>query len=192
MDRTKHFWSRVLVREPHECWPWLGALDRDGYGRFAAGGGKMVAAHRYAVESTGRTIWYTLDHKCRSRSCCNPAHLEDVPHRENVARGLAAKEYANATHCVQGHEFSEENTYYGRGDRRLCKQCEPPHERRTYAQRTLKSHCRNGHEYTPDNIAPSRSGVRRCATCLRQRETTYAQRQPAVPHGFQYELVLTS
>lgn len=30
-----------------------------------------------------------LDHLCRVRSCCNPAHLEPVSHAENTKRGAA-------------------------------------------------------------------------------------------------------
>ena len=172
-DLERHFWSKVMVREPHECWPWVAALDKDGYGRFKAGD-KMVAAHNFAYQTTGRTIQHELDHKCRSRSCVNPAHMEDVTHHENILRGRSAGAYTDETHCRQGHEFSEENTYFGRGDRRLCKTCEPPIERRTYAPRAkVRTHCRNGHEYSEDNIVYTSTGGRRCATCLRTRERGY-------------------
>lgn len=31
---------------------------------------------------------YVLDHRCRVRACCNPAHLELVTVRVNTLRGL--------------------------------------------------------------------------------------------------------
>jgi hypothetical protein len=56
------FWQRVDMT--FGCWPWLGRLDRDGYGRL---GGKM--AHRIACQLLVEPIpaGIQLDHPCRVR-----------------------------------------------------------------------------------------------------------------------------
>ena len=100
-----------------ECVLWPGALNPDGYGQhrtvWVASGG----------EPTGRAIGMDLDHLCRNRACVNPAHMERISHRENTLRGdtIVAKQAAQ-THCLRGHEFTEENTYLYRGKRR-CRAC---------------------------------------------------------------------
>lgn len=73
------------------CWPWTSRIDRYGYGKFKWQRRDRIA-HRVAYELlVGRTIPddLTIDHLCRTRSCCNPLHMELVTSRENVQRGAA-------------------------------------------------------------------------------------------------------
>lgn len=65
---------------------------------------------------------FTLDHLCRNTSCANPAHLEPVTHEENVKRGRSGEGQALRTHCPQGHEYTDDNTYQ-HGGRRFCRAC---------------------------------------------------------------------
>lgn len=115
-----------IRRDGDECWLWIGGLDSDGYAQWkGARGHRAVFEKEVGLIPTG----LVLDHLCRNRSCVNPAHLEPVTNRENILRGegLAARN-AEATHCANGHEFTEENTYtytnesYPHG-RRVCKTC---------------------------------------------------------------------
>ena len=72
----------------NDCWVWCGKMNRNGYGRLTTG----QMAHREMYEFvTGLEIPYkhVLDHKCRVRSCVNPAHLEPVTIKENTLRGKA-------------------------------------------------------------------------------------------------------
>ncbi|MDG4910781.1 HNH endonuclease, partial [Mesorhizobium sp. WSM4898] len=48
-----------------------------------------------------------LDHLCRVPSCINPDHLEAVPNKENILRGMS-KQAINKrkTRCANGHEYS--------------------------------------------------------------------------------------
>jgi hypothetical protein len=50
----------------------------------------MLLVHRDVYEQLVGPIpeGLVLDHLCRNRSCCNPAHLEPVTTAENVRRGL--------------------------------------------------------------------------------------------------------
>jgi HNH endonuclease len=147
---SARFWSKVDVRGPDECWPWLGARVRKGYGSFYVGG-HMLGAHRWIYEQIHGPIaeGMQIDHTCHNtdqrcsgdacvhRRCCNPAHLEQATSRENGMRGRtlqAAK--AAQTECIHGHPFDEANTII-RTDRpgtRECRRCAADAARR-YRQR---------------------------------------------------------
>lgn len=66
--RARAFWRRVDRRAPDECWPWLGKLTADGYGRFQYEG--LIYAHRAS--------WALANG-------VNPAHLFLGTHAENMA-----------------------------------------------------------------------------------------------------------
>jgi hypothetical protein len=119
------FWSKVDRRGPDDCWPWTAALTGDGYGRIRGTSGQRIMAHRLAYELSVGPIpdGLTIDHLCRVRACCNPAHLEPVTNRENIRRGegLAVLNAAK-THCPQGHPYDEANTQWV-GGMRKCRIC---------------------------------------------------------------------
>lgn len=71
---------------PNGCWEWQGARQR-GYGRIRSGA-NVLRVHRVTYEAMVGPIpdGLDLDHLCRNRSCCNPAHLEPVTRRENLFR----------------------------------------------------------------------------------------------------------
>lgn len=117
------FWDRVEKSEG--CWLWTGATTK-GYGRVWFEG-KVWLAHRLAWFLTFGEVPPELDHVCRVRACVrpDPEHLEPVTHRENVARGLFGekwRERSEQTHCKNGHEFTEENTYVS-PRQRGCRTC---------------------------------------------------------------------
>jgi hypothetical protein len=71
---------------PDACWPWLGRVNKDGYGTLTVHGpdGKIQTprTHRLVLEQTlGRTLepHELARHTCPvagNPRCCNPAHLE--------------------------------------------------------------------------------------------------------------------
>jgi hypothetical protein len=74
------FWRLVAVGADHECWPWTGAKNSKGYGRFKVER-RLLCAHRVAVHLTcddpsalanPKTL---VLHQCDNPPCCNPAHL---------------------------------------------------------------------------------------------------------------------
>jgi hypothetical protein len=75
------------------CWIWTASkkvtVRAGSYGSFTVQSGKNQLAHRVAYELYVGPIpeGLELDHLCRRPECVNPAHLEPVDHRENLARG---------------------------------------------------------------------------------------------------------
>lgn len=136
-----------FVKKTDGCWFWMGALKENGYGAFGVNY-KSGYAHRFSYEQFRGPIpsGLALDHLCRVRNCVNPKHLEAVTDRENILRGdsPAAKASRRPT-CINGHEYSEENTYKY-GGARQCKICRAQHWKNLVARNLeyLKSsHARN-------------------------------------------------
>ena len=114
-----------LVLEIGECWLWLGALDRDGYGVYTPEGKATARAHKWIWEQmVGDVLFeHELDHTCRNRSCVNPAHLQEVTHRINVERGLCGVLHTPKSHCNYGHSLGGDNLYVSPNGNRHCRQC---------------------------------------------------------------------
>jgi hypothetical protein len=118
--------ERKYIPEPNSgCWLWIGAIS-SGYGHFNSGiKGQSVLAHRFAYELHKGPVpeGLELDHLCRTRSCCNPDHLEPVTRQKNVWRSPIWD--GNKTHCPQGHEYSADNIYWAGPNKtkRQCKIC---------------------------------------------------------------------
>lgn len=120
---------RSSIDEQTGCWVWEGALTR-GYGMM----GVPLTRKTRNAHVLSYLAWYgfpgeglTLDHEvCDRTNCVNPDHLVPKPTWDNTKRSdsnpFAVK--SKATHCIHGHEFTEENTYIHptRGTRH-CEQC---------------------------------------------------------------------
>lgn len=132
----ERFWVKVDKNGPNGCWKWLACHNARGYGIFAVrdphGGWRNVLAHRFSYEFHGNKIpeRFDVDHLCRNPGCLRPDHLEAVTHRENMLRGdtFAARQAAQ-TECINGHEYTPENTYRWRGKRK-CRECSRINDRR--------------------------------------------------------------
>ena len=115
--------QRRLAYPDTGCWEWTGALA-NGYGQIKVlqrrhPVHRLVYEHHVGPIAAGMEI----DHLCKNKVCCNPAHLEAVTHHENILRGNSpAAQHARKTHCKHGHEFTPENTRVVGGVRR-CRSC---------------------------------------------------------------------
>lgn len=100
-----------------DCLVWTGHRYPNGYACIPWRG-KQVLGHRLSYEQQVGPIpeGLVLDHLCRNKACINPAHLEPVTSGENTRRAMR-------THCVNGHEFTPENTYKPADGKRYCREC---------------------------------------------------------------------
>jgi len=126
------FWNNT------ECWKWIGALDKDGYGKLSIrrdGKSKHWRAHRWVYSLYKELQEGPLDHLCQNKTCVNPDHLEHVTTRVNNLRSDGPSGVnARKAFCVRGHAFTVDNTYHdGRGWRQ-CRRCNRIRQRnRRYA-----------------------------------------------------------
>jgi hypothetical protein len=113
---------------PSGCWEWRLKRDSYGYGIIRRTKEYKITnfmAHRISFYAfNGFMIdGMVMDHLCRNRACCNPDHLQWVTQKTNVRRGrICTEKRVQKTHCIRGHEFTEENTWLWRGWR-YCREC---------------------------------------------------------------------
>jgi hypothetical protein len=139
-DAAVRFWAKV--DKSGDCWEWLAATSRGGYGLFKANRETTTAyAHRIAYELMVGTIpeGLTIDHLCRNRRCVNPAHLEAVTRGVNTRRAYDAR--GPMTECSKGHAIEGYNALPRSDGRVRCRQCQRKtatewQRRKTAASRT--------------------------------------------------------
>lgn len=112
------FWAKVSP-SPTGCWLWTSSCDSSGYGSFSLDR-RTYGAHRLSYLTLRGPIpeGLQIDHLCRVTRCVNPDHLEPVTDLENKRR-----RFAIYTHCRNGHEYTDANTYHRPSGRRDCRQC---------------------------------------------------------------------
>ena len=113
----ERFAARVSVQDDG-CWIWTGAKASNGYGSIGYES-RTHSTHRLAYTLLVGPVpeGLQLDHLCRVKSCCNPAHLEPVTNAENQAR-------RSWPTCKRGHAYSPENTARNSRGWRYCRECE--------------------------------------------------------------------
>lgn len=129
-ERIKAKLLALHVPEPNTgCWLWLGAHDKDGYGKVSASREISGRAHRFSWEIFKGEIpggkWVL--HKCDTSACINPEHLFLGSARDNNLDMVFKKRHVNTrkTKCNKGHMFSPDNLVNlskGRQER-ICKIC---------------------------------------------------------------------
>ncbi len=125
-------WKRINSKYevlPNGCWQWLGSITRAynnnnlPYPQINIGG-KTKLVHNVIFEIMHGSIDRTKerDHTCQNTLCINPFHVEQVSKIVNRQRQKHWNK--DKTHCVHGHAFTGENTYYAPSSKqRHCKAC---------------------------------------------------------------------
>lgn len=121
----ERFWTKVDIKHPNDCWEWKAFKGKDNYGWFHYKTGSETA-HRVAYILTYGPIpqgLYVL-HNCDNTRCVNPYHLKLGTQADNVKDMKDRNRFynSNKTHCINGHEFTPENTIERRGQRE-CATC---------------------------------------------------------------------
>jgi HNH endonuclease len=124
--------NRILV-DQSDCWLWQGAIS-SGYGQMKNPLGSTLV-HRIVYELLIGPIPERLDidHLCRRRHCCNPAHLEPVTRSINCKRIPVprirelycgpSRRRMRRPFCEKGHQLSGENLYVSPRGARGCMTC---------------------------------------------------------------------
>lgn len=112
------FWAKV--KKTDTCWLWIGAPKTGRYGQVNRGG-KPKLAHRLSYEDAHGPIpdGMQIHHTCRVTKCVNPAHLEAVTPKGNMAQAR----WALTETCPHGHPYDEANTYPRPDGGRGCRRC---------------------------------------------------------------------
>ncbi len=164
---------------PDGCWYFKGSSGSHGYGQIRVAS-RLWLAHRFVwlfVEGRDIPEGWVLDHKChtdsgctaseecRHRRCVNPNHLEPMTLARNTSIGHSpSAKAARQTHCLHGHEYTDENTLYHQrkrgGTERICRICAREKMRHVKANQV-----RNKCQHCGINEKPKESGVMYCLDC---------------------------
>lgn len=142
--------KRTSINSETNCWEYLGT-NSDGYGQITIDGvfyytHQLSAMLYLGYKGYSKLFKLVVCHKptCKSKACWNPDHIyvgTDADNNRDLREsGNAHGKYTNVTHCVNGHEFTPENTYWSkRGKfmstkRRQCVICRSINDKRHKAK----------------------------------------------------------
>ncbi len=154
----QRFWEKVNKQTDSGCWEWRSNIAGNGYGQFFTHlieeGRKSHRAHRYswmlANGSIPDGLWVL--HKCDNRICVNPNHLFLGDRTDNMRDAANKKRIctigkSNLTHCVNGHEFTEENTRKNKHGHRRCVACAKEHSKKNWEKNRAKYRAKERETY---------------------------------------------
>ena len=133
------FFRMVRVKGGESCWEWTGTKGPQGYGSFSIKR-RLHRAHRvlfsWVYGDPGREM--QVCHHCDNTPCVHPAHMfagtasdnmQDAMRKGRMIDSLAGKN-ASKRFCVNGHEYTPDNTGRQAKGRRFCRICRRATEKR--------------------------------------------------------------
>ena len=126
------------------CWLWTAHVHYTGYGIYEDPRvRKSRRAHRVVYELVNGPIpnGMVVHHKCETRCCVNPQHLEATTQKYNTLVGTSPSAInARKTHCYKGHLLTDDNLKITSTGRRQCRVCRQAHSRNQARKRKEKRH----------------------------------------------------
>lgn len=106
-------WRAVGIASDADCWPYLGSLFRNGYGRFnicgtSVGAHTVVYALSYGEPQDGCFVL----HKCNNKRCCNPNHLFESTNQINQIHASLSGAWAVGQTGIRGVGFNKTRGYW--------------------------------------------------------------------------------
>ena len=131
----ERFEAKISPEPMSGCWLWTASTDGGGYGHIRINK-QLLKAPRVSYELFKGIIppGLCVCHKCDTPACVNPDHLFLGTQKANaidkVRKGRMVMGTGNApdlkrkqTHCIHGHIFDVENTYFRKRGGRSCRKC---------------------------------------------------------------------
>lgn len=135
--------AKITIHPVSGCW--LLRADKNGYAKIWWQGCKDWAhriVYRLLVGNIpdGWDVDHVADRGCISKACCNPAHLEAVPHRVNLLRAKTGVAAINAakTECPKRHKLVPGNLVKSKLPARICLECTRERDRRRGRRRGIR------------------------------------------------------
>ncbi len=123
---------RNTIKTETGCWRWTLCCDSSGYG-MTHYEGKSIRVHRLSahlflgLDLSDSKVCSLHNIECPNRDCWNPEHLHLGDKQDNAIDaanlGRFGRKNKNKTHCINGHEFTVENTYVTPKGSRNCRLC---------------------------------------------------------------------